>query len=174
MTECICKLERGDISGSSTRDTLALVLSLNPAAVVFHSVICSQVRFSHSTSVFVGVDSSSAGSLWGLSSWWTHVDRVSSQTWASPNNLTTSGVRKLVENRKGEFSELLGVNNDVAFRGESFKPRGGLVHIALLEECTLKIFVSQGPHSLLKMQNAMLILLLPCSFVLWSTFFEAC
>lgn len=50
MTECICRPERRDISGSSIRDTLALDLNWNPAAVVFHSVICGQARFPQSTS----------------------------------------------------------------------------------------------------------------------------
>lgn len=41
MTGCICRPERGDISGSSTRDTLALVLQSSPAAVAFHSsIVC--------------------------------------------------------------------------------------------------------------------------------------
>lgn len=81
MTECICRPERGDISGSSARDTLASVLSRNPAASVFHSVICNQVRLSRSTStsVFVRVDSSITESLRGHSGQRTHVDRVSSE-----------------------------------------------------------------------------------------------
>lgn len=87
MTECICRPERGDISGSSARDTPASVLSRNPAASVFHSVICSQARLSPSTStsVFVRVDSSITESLRGHSSQRTHVDRISSEkTWVSP------------------------------------------------------------------------------------------
>lgn len=65
MTGCICRLERGDISGSSTRDTLALVLQWSPAAVVFHSsVVCGL------NPGFPGLCPHESLSEWILALWW--------------------------------------------------------------------------------------------------------
>lgn len=76
MTGC---REKRDISGSSTRDTLASVLKMKPCCRV-------QARSSRSTStrVFVQVDSCITESLCGLEdSCW--------QPSVSPNNLTVNG-----------------------------------------------------------------------------------